>query len=486
MNIVFRLATPLAMALTFILTLPPPGQAQITPKGDSASRDYWLRESTILDDKDPRSIKAHTIFKRVLDAADKRPGPSPELYILDEEGFPWARSLPDGAVILTRGAIDVCLQAKSESDADARLAFILGHELSHQVNGDFWHFFFYQGLNPVQAEDKETRETLEHVKEIAKSGDSISAKELQADQYGLLYASQAGYNVKRIVAEDTNFFREWTAATNPAMLEGVIMQINHPKIEERSASALLALARVVEKIELFDQGVLAYKNGGYSVAKDYFEEFLSVYQSREAFNNLGLVYYQMAADEYIQWKPGDPGFRLSLIIDPSTRASETFLETGRALTSFGSRFRTQEIDPHESLFNKYADMAERYFREASDRDHTYAMSHNNMACVHFLRAEYSSAVGELDMALRLDPDLAEAYNNRAVAYLKLAQKLKVNLDKKVESSLLEALKVKPDYADAMFNLAYFYKQAGRDKDSEVYKKRFAKANPDSELLQLLQ
>lgn len=453
------------------------------PSGQGAKKDYWLKNRTLLASSDPRSVKAHAIFDKVLAAADRRPGPNPELFIIDEEGFPWARSLPDGSIILTRGAIDICFNGRSKDDSDARLAFVLGHELSHQVNRDFWHFFFYQGARPVLPRDRETKETLEKVIKIAKSGDSVSAKELQADQYGLLYASQAGYNVKNIVDTDSNFFREWTAATNPGLLEGIVMQASHPKIEERSTAVILALKRVVEKIELFDKGVESYKSESYIAARHYFEKFLSVYQSREAYNNLGLVYYQMAVDEFIKWKPDEPPFRLSLIIDTETRAKKTFVKRSERGKLLGRRLRGEQ-NP-QSLFGRYASLATRYFREAAQRDHTYATAHNNLACVYFLKSEFSSAVGELDKAVSLDPSSPEAFNNRAVAYFKLGSRLKVDLKAKTEADLLKAIELKPDYADALFNLAYFYKLDNRKKEKDIYTERFTAHSNDKELINIL-
>lgn len=476
-----RVALPV-LAIFITLAQPAFGMEAVVPSGDSAQKGYWIEHRRVLPASDPRSLRAKEIFHRVLAAADRRPGPSPELVILDEDGYPWARSLPDGTILLTRGAIDVALKAATKKDADARLAFIIGHELSHQVNGDFWHFFFYQGIHSGVLDDKRTRNALEEAVRIAKSGDSVPAKELQADQYGLLYASQAGYNVKRIVDTDTNFFREWTAATNPALLEGVVMQVNHPKIEERSAAALLTMKRVVNKIEVFEKGVEAYKKGSYVAAKFYFEDFLSAYQSREAFNNLGLVYYSMAMAERIQWKPGEPSFRLSLIADPVTRARRTL--TKKSERSPLARTLRSRGD-HEQRFARYAGAAERYFMEAAQRDPAYALAHNNLACVHFLRGETSSALGEIDRALAIAPDLPEALNNRAVVYLRLGSELGTDLAGKAERDLLRAVDLRPDYADALFNLAWHYKNKGRKKDMKIYADKLAAVKPESALLPLL-
>ncbi|VAX18905.1 hypothetical protein MNBD_NITROSPINAE04-1112 [hydrothermal vent metagenome] len=475
--------TPVLASLVILFSVTVSADSSVTPSGPLSKRDYWISQKKLLDKNDARSTLAHKIFADVLAAADRRPGPIPELFILDEEGYPWARSLPDGTIILTRGAIDICLKAKSSDNAKARLAFIIGHELSHQVNGDFWHFFFYQGVRPELAKDPDMKKTLEQVMEIALLTDQVITKELKADQYGVIYASQAGYNVRRIVDTDVNFFREWTAATSPALLKGAMLDVNHPQIEQRSATVLITLKKVSEKVKVFDKGVEAYKRGGYVFAKSYFEDFLSVYQSREAYNNLGLVYYQMAADQLDKWKPDRPAFRLSLIIDADTRAKKTLSFRKQAQSSLARTMMKSES--HESRFIKYANTASKYFREAAERDHTYSPAHNNLACVHFLKSEYSSAVGELDLSLTLNPENAEAYNNRGVAYLQMGRKIKVNLNEKVEADLEKAIELKPDYVDAIFNIAYFYKLNDKVKKKNLYAKRLAELDPGSRLLRAL-
>ncbi|MDH5511058.1 MAG: tetratricopeptide repeat protein [Nitrospinota bacterium] len=459
-------------------------QAQ-TPDGLGASKEYWLGKSGALDPNDPRSRRAEAIFDKVLAAADKRPGPRPEMVILDEDGFPWARSLPDGTILLTRGALEVAFSAKRPQDGDARLAFVIGHELSHQVNGDFWHFFFYQGAHPEEMGDPRARKTLEQMVLIAKSGDSVTTKELQADQYGALYAIQAGYGLQAVVDNDKNFFLEWTQSTSPWLLQGMALDGAHPKIEERTAAVLLALDRVMKKIEIFEKGATAYGQQSLVAARHYFEDFLSVFQSREAYNNLGLVYYAMAIREYALWKESEPTYRLSLILDENTRAKKALTNADDPLKSlFKSAFRGGE--PHKTLFTEHIDKALRYFTEAAERDSAYAMARNNLACALFLRERYANSVGELDRALELDPDLAEAYNNRASAYLMMARELGINLDHKVEADLARALSLRPDYPFALFNLAYFYMTRGNGEKAAEYAGMLAKVDPESKLLGMLE
>ena len=409
-------------------------------------------------------------------AADKRPGPQPTLYVLDDDGYPWARSLADGSILLTRGAIEICMKAKTTEKVKARLAFVLGHELSHQVNGDFWHFFFYEGVRAGAESDPGRSKTLAEVVEIAKKSDSVLSKELKADQYGALYASLAGYDVRTIIDSGTSFFDEWANATSPALLEG--RSPTHPERKQRATAVRLALLRVTEKITVFEKGVAAYQNESYSVAKYHFEDFLSVYQSREAFNNLGLVYYQMASQEYGLFASEVDSYRLSLVIDKKTRAKPP---ASRRFTLQGSF----DNNAHKSRYQQYAKTAENYFIEASRRDHTYAPSHNNLACVYFLKEEYAAAVGEFDRALALEKAKAEFYNNRALAYIRLGEKLSVDLSEKAETDLLQAVKIDGGYIEALFNLAAFYRDRGMESEQARYTATLREKAPGSPLLEML-
>jgi tetratricopeptide (TPR) repeat protein len=469
--------TPIILGVIFVLA-PLPAYSQFSPKGPQSELQYWLSASALLGKTDRRSIMAHEVFQKTLAAADKRPGPQPALYLLDEDGYPWARSLADGSILLTRGAIDVCLKTSSVKKAEARLAFVIGHELSHQVNGDFWHFFFYQGTHrPTDGKGAGKDDgLLSELVKIAQKSDSVLSKELKADQYGALYASLAGYDVRAIIESGSDFFAQWAAATSPALLEG--RSATHPEREQRIAAVELALVRVAEKIEIFEKGVASYQRGGYALAKHYFEEFLSVFQSREAYNNLGLVYFQMASKEYGLFT-GEPEklFSISLVIDTQTRAMPTKDRSHRRMMLTG--------EDHHTKYKRYSDTAEGYFIEASRRDHTYAPAHNNLACVYFMGRQFAAAVGELDKAIELSGDTPEFYNNRALAFFNLGNSLSVDLTHKTEADLIRAIELDSGYIEAIYNLAAFYQDRGMKAKGDHYAKLLKKKAPNSPLLGML-
>ena len=117
--------------------------SQNVPAANMSPRDStkWLQDNYLeLDAKEsPLVARAHQVFNRVKAAADKTSGKLPELLILNRSPGLYAAALPDGGIVLARKALEICYANSSVKTGDARLAFILGHELAHLANNDFRH-----------------------------------------------------------------------------------------------------------------------------------------------------------------------------------------------------------------------------------------------------------------------------------------------------------------------------------------------------------
>lgn len=471
MNRMFRLAwVPLVLWV-----LAAPAVAGPAPEGPDSARDYWKTQFPQISPSDLEYQKTMAVFQRVLAAADKKKGIEPELILIDEQGSPWAKSIPDGGIILTRGAIRICYQDGNKELGDARMAFVLGHEISHQVNGDFWHYFFYQGLHPERVRDDRSKQILEGVISIAKQTDSIEAKELAADQYGILYASQAGYNVKGLVASRDNFFHLWAASTNPKLVEGVEISPDHPDIELRTATVMISVRKVLEALPNFERGIQEYDNKHYLGAIGYFERFIQVYQSREVYNNLGLCHFKLAGEALSQWDPARiPPFKLSLTVDRVTRATET-LRTAREGTGY---FANTAPDP-KGKFNRHIEKAVTYLTEASIRDPYYPIARNNLGNVYILTGKYTKAVGEFEEALTLDRNSPQTLNNLGVGLLLLGADLGTDLQAKAVENFLSAVRIDPKYKDPYYNLAIYYQQVAKMEDAKKYAEKYLALDPSS-------
>jgi tetratricopeptide (TPR) repeat protein len=80
--------------------------------------------------------------------------------------------------------------------------------------------------------------------------------------------------------------------------------------------------------------------------------------------------------------------------------------------------------------------------------------HLNKGIVLFNQYKWDEALESFDKAIDLNKDCAEAYNNKALIYM-------YKEISKSEENFVAALKIKPDYLDAKFNLATFYLSNGR-------------------------
>jgi predicted Zn-dependent protease len=173
--------------------------------------EYWRgKYQELKATDDPRAAKAHAIFQRLVQVAGKRPGVIPRLFIAARD--PWDLALPialpDGWVVLSKSVLEICYQDAARGDD--RLAFVLAHEIAHQLNDDFWHMRFFQALEASKANAPVAQEVLDDMRRSASTPEHVLGRELQADERGIIYAAMAGFNPQAIVAGDhsVNFFAD--------------------------------------------------------------------------------------------------------------------------------------------------------------------------------------------------------------------------------------------------------------------------------------
>ncbi len=389
----------IALLITFVVGVFIVLVARLIYAENRGTSGFWLTRYREVK-SGPLYERTMEVFRRVVASADRRKGVEPRLHIIEYDGLPWAQSLEDGSIILTRRAVEFCLKEKDRSLADARLAFVIGHELSHQFNGDFWPYRFISttGDNPE----------FTGIREFAHSPETLKAMELRADQYGIIYASIAGFRTDAIVSADTNFFSQWARAVDPTLMN---LSADHPTVIQRTMAVRERLREVRRKLSLFHTGVIAYGLGWYESAAALFREFLKYYPSREVYHNIGTTYLKRAIRAYREWK-GTEGipFHLSIELEPYTGATsiEVALSTPR-----DARTRYREN----------IDRAIEYLKKATESDPYYWRARNNLGTAYILEGRLYSALSELDEALRLSPENPVVLNNRAVAYFLLAERL---------------------------------------------------------------
>src|SRR5215831_3496232 len=287
--------------------------------------EYWRTTYEELKaTADPRAAKAQTIFARLVQVAGTRPGVVPRLFIATRD--PWDLALPialpDGWIILSKGVLEICYREPARGDD--RLAFVLAHELAHQLHDDFWHMRFFQAFEAVRAHTPVAPAFLDEMRQRTTTTEHVLTRELQADERGLIYAAMAGFNPQAIVSEGpaVNFFADWVRALDPQRLRGAAADQARPTPQERAEALRAHLRWVADQTAAFQVGLWFDYAGDYPQAIRAFEHFRAFFPSREVSHNLAASHHHLALQVYQAGKTAVPAFpfQLSLAIDPLTRA----------------------------------------------------------------------------------------------------------------------------------------------------------------------
>ncbi len=432
--------------------------------------DFWQKNYQELQpDQDPRAQKAHEIFNRLLNAAGKRPGVVPRLFIVksDSAYIPLAFALPDGGIVISKKVLDICYQ-DPERGPD-RLAFILAHEIAHQLKDDFWHLKFFQAVDLSKEKNSKQNEVLKEVVSIASLTDKVLAKELQADEYGIIYASMAGFNANSIVTEDeqVNFFEYFYKSLDPENIKGAPKDSTHPSPKQRAETVKARLKQVLEKVELFNLGVIFYQSNDYQRAVLFFNEFLRFFPSREVYHNLGSSHHQLALKYYREWKGDELGipFKLSIAIDPETRASKIILR-GRGPKS------------PEEFFKEHLEKAIEYYQTAISQDPSYILSYSNLACALLMKGvkgDVYKAIGLLEDAMKITPNTLEKeiFNNLGIAYYYAKN------PGEAKEHLLKARQSDKNYDAPLFNLGKIALETGKQTEVKEFWSAYLKIDEAS-------
>ncbi|MGD8886023.1 MAG: hypothetical protein PVF34_10390 [Gammaproteobacteria bacterium] len=262
------------------------------PDDPRQSINYW--KSQVIDEQQDDAVAlAHSVFSVLLRSWDTA-RVEPNLYVVKSHTGPWAASLADGNILLSRSAIDVCLEY-GKQHAEHLLAFILGHELAHQRAEDLWHQKF---LRLAGSQAPEIQQQL--LKDLNINPDTIAQlerREAQADHDGLLIMASVGYDPFRVV-EQKDFFTTWVenlwdvSCVNQSRASAITDACK--KARTRALRTKAQLAAVATQTTLFELGNRAYVAGHYEQARHYYNAFGKEFPSRAVFANLGLTYLQQA------------------------------------------------------------------------------------------------------------------------------------------------------------------------------------------------
>jgi tetratricopeptide (TPR) repeat protein len=397
---------------------------------------WWVRQYGLVDAiQQPRAIRAERIFERLAATADKRANRVPRLAVLDADGNPFAMALPDGTILLTRGALRICYQNVPLATGDARLAFVLGHELSHLSNDDFWHAAAFDAMT-LHGETTPSDEVVTILFED--SPEDAVKRELQADAYGMLYMTTAGYD-PQVLFQKGSFFEEWAQELDAL---GVRALNGHPGPAERGTFLRSQLAALADELNFFHFGTRFIQLGRLKDGLLLLERFRDRFPSREVLNNVGVGHYQLAGHVL-----GDCDgrlllrFKLPSVLDPTTRASRIMSGSGTSPCFRSERFRFHVREAETNLI------------QAAEMDPAYAAARLNLLSLHVLAHQGAQALVAAEEVKKLLPDDPAVQSGAAVALYLYGEQSRLELADTAIEQLERIHREHPESSVAAYNLA---------------------------------
>jgi len=368
---------------------------------------------------DPAGMaRVRQIVERILNVADRRGTPMPEIAIIS--GPPNAQAADGHFMFVSQSLLSLLPD-------DDGLAIILGHEMAHLVLGHTTGPE-YETLVANRARNLGFRGST-----VALGDEATRKLERQADQYGLLYAALAGYEISG--AEKT-YDAVLTDDTDPT----------HPTKEERVKRFHERLKDIEASVDAFDVGVdYAMRGGfGYTYAANIYEKLLEDgYTSHVVYHNLATAYHLLALTR--EKVPEICSLSLELQSSFEPRTSQRWGTRGGIAT------RGIEDRQHQ-LFLRDLQKAIDNYKLALKMNPEFVPALNNLGCALLERKEDTPDIvdggSSLEHAAKLEPNNAIVANNLGIFYL--AQNPPVPA--KAAEQFRAALQLDPNFAPAEFNL----------------------------------
>lgn len=322
------------------------------------------------------------VFKRLKNAKGDFRSRRPYLHFVKESGSGVAAAYPKtGLILLEEKGYDICVSFGK--DSLNALAVLLSHELVHCYEKHDWEEYFaseFKGFGLGGA-----------VK------DNMQEDEIQADYLGGFLAYQAGFTTFGIMPKFLDKVYEKYDLTDEKLS-------NYPKKEERKNIAKQSEERLKNLLELFEMGNFLVALEEYDDALEYYYKVLEDFQSREIYNNLGVLSTLSAMKLFT---PLENVFAYPVELDVQSRLNK------------GSRGDLRKEQREEKLLE-----AIDFFEKARQLDAFYPIAHLNEGCAHallgisqteFSGLEWEDAVSAAQRAIRLSTGNPEWKNTLADA-----------------------------------------------------------------------
>ncbi|MBL7828527.1 MAG: hypothetical protein JNJ57_17975 [Saprospiraceae bacterium] len=290
----------------------------------------------------------YKIAKRVYDRLVATRGdfryPAPRFIMSRATGDGALMNYDSSEIMLEERAYDVC--AAFGERRDQALAIILGHELIHFYEKHGWRRSFSNQYLQLAIGSK-----------LSSNHDFVTY-ETQADYLGGFLAYSAGFGLFDQCPElIANMYKAYNL---PDTLP------KYPSLQDRRSMSTFTIQKLELLVDVFDAANLLTAIGRYGEAKFYYKHILKDYQSREIFNNVGVLTLLEVLDNTEQ------KWLFPVELDLTIRAS-------RGNDGFAQRRDQMLLD------------AIRHFDAALNMDPNYAPAYLNKACALTLLKEYNRA-----------------------------------------------------------------------------------------------
>lgn len=129
--------------------------------------------------------------------------------------------------------------------------------------------------------------------------------------------------------------------------------------------------------------------------------------------------------------------------EKADEAKESAEKIAQSISYFNQAYNEKDLDKQIELYTK-----------AIELNPNYAEAYNNRGVAYYDKGEFNKAIEDYNKAIELNPNDAEAYNNRGVAYKK-----KGDIFKAIED-YTKAIELNPNLAEAYNNIANAYLKIG--------------------------
>jgi len=309
------------------------------------------------------------VFKRLKNAKGDFRSRRPSLHFVKESGSGVAAAYPKtGLILLEEKGYDICVSFGK--DSLNALAVLLAHELVHCYEKHDWEEYFaseFKGFG-LGGEVK----------------DNLQEDEIQADYLGGFLAYQAGFTTFGIMPKFLDKVYEQYNLSDEKLS-------NYPKKEERKNIAKQSEEKLKNLLELFEMANFLVALEEYDDALEYYYKVLEDFQSREIYNNLGVLSTLSAMKLFT---PLQNEFTYPVELDVKSR--------------LGSRGDSKKEQREEKLL-----AAIDFFEKARQLDAFYPIAYLNEGCAHallgvsqteFSKMEWEDAQIAANRAVRLAKD----------------------------------------------------------------------------------